>query len=365
MVNKNTHGSFIRNAVIGLIDLLNTESQYEVVRQDEKKDIHVPFFYNFGVDEQFMKDFFFNLPPNCNIPLAEGNYERLPRGVVTLESVSVNTSNLTNSYVRGNWQAEARDDNDRKIAVGHSARMRSLPLSITFSVEVRVDTANQAFKILEMFMDTFYANRVIFFQHKGLRIPAQFRFPDSDQINKNYTFDFNTQADNFTSLKGTVIMEVPYPTFDRASDRLSNNVMQQIGLNNTFIDQDTPLAGSAPAIFSVLTGTLATISAPVSISPTGGTTITVEDTDSIDLHLTANGILSGDVKPSSLVYEGEINAVQDITIAHTTHNLVALGSILIKNAAGIVVEATVTVHTNLDVDIHFGGAFTGTFTLSV
>lgn len=228
MTNTNTHDIFTRNAIISLLELLNAESKFNIQRNDEIIEVTVPFFYNFGKDEQFMRDFFFNLPDGCNIPLAEGNYERVPRGIVTLQSAQVIAGDMTNKFIRGNYQQEERDENDRKKIVGHSARLFNIPLSLTFSVEVRTDTLNEIFKIFEMFLNTFYANRVVHFQFRGLRIPGSFKFPDTTEINNNYVFDFNSAPDNFSSVKLTITMETYFPSFDSASDMLSKTAMSQI-----------------------------------------------------------------------------------------------------------------------------------------
>lgn len=254
LIDLNTHDIFFRNAIIAFLDLLNTESKFQIVRKEQLTDVAIPFFYNFGNDEQFMKDFFFNLPPDCNIPLAEGNYEKVPRGIVTFNTFQVSTRDMVNKFVSGNYNREVRDSNNRKINEAHSANLMALPLNLTFKLEVRFDTLNEALKLAEMFLDNFYANRVNFFQYKGNRIPWQLRFPDSDDINKNYTFDYNTQPTNYYSLTLGVTMETYFPSFDKASDRKRKNVMTQInpvtinaqtglplsGNTSSWVDQTTP-----------------------------------------------------------------------------------------------------------------------------
>lgn len=248
LIDVNTHDAFLRNATIALLDLLTTESSFQIVRNEQVEDVTVPYFYNFGNDEQFMKDFFFNLPPDCNIALVEGNYERVPRGIVTLQSFQVSTKSLTNKFVRGTYSKETRDENDRKINEAHSARLFSIPLDITFSVEVRFDTMNEAFKLTDMFLDTFYANRVVYFQYKGIRIPAQFRFPDTEEINKNYKFDFNSAPDNYASIKLSVVMETYFPSFDKASDRVRKKVITQVQSGTINAETGQPLTNWGPFI---------------------------------------------------------------------------------------------------------------------
>jgi regulatory protein YycH of two-component signal transduction system YycFG len=195
-----------------------------------------------------MKDFFFNLPQDCNIALVEGNYERVPRGIVTLNSFQVSTKDLTNKFIRGTYNKEVKDENGRKINEAHSARLFSIPLHITYSVEIRFDTMNEAFKLTDMILDTFYANRVYYFQYRGVRIPAQFRFPDSADINKNYKFDYNSAPDNYASIKMAVVMETYFPSFDKTSDRKRTKVMTQAQSGTINADTGQPLTNWGPFV---------------------------------------------------------------------------------------------------------------------
>ena len=248
LIDVNVHDIFMRNAAVALLDLLNSQSTFEIIRNEQVQEVTVPFFYNFGGDEQLMKDFFFNLPPDCNIPLAEGNYERTPRGIITLTSFQVSTRDLVNKFVRGTYNREVRDQNNRRINEAHSARLFSIPLNLMYKVEVRFDTMNEAFKLVDMFLDNFYANRVVYFQYRGVRIPAQFRFPDSTDINKNYTFDYNSAVDNKPSLTLSVMMETYYPSFDKASDRVRKNVVEQFTSANLNAETGLPLTNPGPFI---------------------------------------------------------------------------------------------------------------------
>ena len=99
MNNSNTQDIFFRNLSISLLDLLNRTLEIELWR-DGKPEIHtIPFYYNSGVDEGFMQDFFIGIPPSCKIAqMAEGNYDPIPRGILTLASFQVKTGEITNKF---------------------------------------------------------------------------------------------------------------------------------------------------------------------------------------------------------------------------------------------------------------------------
>ena len=76
--NENVDDIFMRNATLSLLDLLNREVVIDLKRKDRVEKFDIPFFYNFGGDEGFMKDFFMELPTDCKYPnFAEGNQQSI------------------------------------------------------------------------------------------------------------------------------------------------------------------------------------------------------------------------------------------------------------------------------------------------
>jgi hypothetical protein len=201
--NENVHDIFMRNATLTLLDLLNRNVIIDLKRNDKVEKHEIPFFYNFGGDEGFMKDFFLELPTDCKYPNhAEGNYEQMPRGVVTLSSFAIKSSNKT-------------------------------------------------FKIIEKIFDFYYKNQVKYFQFRGVRVPAQITFPDTADFQKAYSFTY-TDA-NIVSITLNLDMETYFPSFDDHSTIYKGNTIHQFNLresqegsnatlNDSWIDQDYPPA---------------------------------------------------------------------------------------------------------------------------
>lgn len=241
--NENVQDIFLRNATLSLIDLLNRNVIIQLVRNGEITQHDVPFFYNFSGDEGFMKDFFIDLPEDCKTPsFAEGNYDRLPRGIVTLSSFAVRAADVTNKFVRGSFNQEVKDDNDNRQVKAFSSYLFSLPLTLTFSIKIESDNLNKTFKIMEKIFDFYYKNQVRYFQFRGIRIPAQITFPDAAQFTKTYNFVY---ADNNTvSIALDVNMETYFPSFDDYSTRYKGNTVQQINFRTTTGDNPSPLNDS-------------------------------------------------------------------------------------------------------------------------
>ena len=246
----NTDDIFLRNLTIALLDLLNGSMTLSLSRDDHKETFSVPFLYNFGTDEGFLKDFYIGLPDNCQIPVAEGTYDIIPRGIVTLSSFQVKSSDITNRFIRGQYSELERGPNDQNVLTGYSAQLYSLPISVKFDVKIICDNLNKAFKIAEKMLDINYANRVMYFQYNGVRIPAQFQFPTNETIDKVYKFSMTDQ--NKINVTLSIDVETYFPSFEQSSKRLSTNVIERINLNkkddsgnnmtSSWVDQNTPIS---------------------------------------------------------------------------------------------------------------------------
>jgi hypothetical protein len=229
---------------------MNKNVIVELIR-DEKIETHnIPFFPNMANDEGFMKDFFIGIPSECMIPqYAEGNYEPIPRGVISWKSFKVKSSDITNKFVRGTYNQQERNDNDQQVNRAYSARLYSLPMQLNYDVEIISDNMNKAMKIMEKVIDTYYKNNVMYFQYKGIRIPAQFVYPDEVSYDKEVKLSYET--DQRVKSKFSIELETYFPSFDDETTFYKGNVIRQWFLNqknkdsgtsldSSFIDQDYP-----------------------------------------------------------------------------------------------------------------------------
>ena len=238
--NENVQDIFFRNVTLAFLNLLNKNVIIDIKRGDEIEKHDIPFFYNFGGDEGFMKDFFMELPTDCKYPnFAEGNYERMPRGIITLNTFSIRAGDQTNKFVRGTFTQEERDINHQKKMKAYSARLFSLPLTIRYSIKIESDNINKTFKIIEKFLDFYYKNIVEYFQFRGIRIPAQFVFTESADIQKNNNFSYIDNQIVTTNM--TVDVETYFPTFDDHSVFYKGNTIKQFNVRNRQAGSDSKL----------------------------------------------------------------------------------------------------------------------------
>ena len=87
----------------------------------------------------------------------------------------------------------------------------------------------------EKLFDIFYSNRVMYFQYRGMRIPALFVFPDQATNDKTYKFSYTDN--NKITITFSIEVETYFPSFDKTTEMFRGNVIDQTLLKT--IDKDS------------------------------------------------------------------------------------------------------------------------------
>jgi len=89
----------LRYIIVALLAELKSKIYYyNQVDEDTKRKIEIPFYYSVTGNERFLLDNF--LYDTTAEGKAVGDYEVVPRGIVQLTGMSIQSSNLTNKFVR-------------------------------------------------------------------------------------------------------------------------------------------------------------------------------------------------------------------------------------------------------------------------
>ena len=221
----NTDNIHSRAIIVGLVNLLNNKIQYENIISDTEKDvIEVPWFPVRSLDERFLQDYF-KFWNDCIHPkLSDGNYDVVPRGIVTLASKGIESSSLTQRFVRGSYVKEI----DGKLETFNSY-INSIPIKMSFDCELVCSSYTDAFKIEQTILETFYKVQIFNVTFKGFRIPVQVGFPEDFGLEK--TFEYSYSDDNETNIKFSLELETYYPVMDKTSERHNSNRMDGFSLS--------------------------------------------------------------------------------------------------------------------------------------
>jgi hypothetical protein len=218
----NTDDVFLRGLIMGLIRSFNDKLTYiQVNDKQEVLEVFVPFFFSMTGDESFLQDFFIEYK-ECltDKTIAEGNYDVLPRGIVTMQSSEINTGGLGNKFTRMTYSKESLEGEMKT----YSSYTNSVPLNLSFNVAMKVDTMLDAFKIYQSVISTFYKTYTYSFEYQGFRIPVQVGFPESYEINKQLEFSY--ASNDYIQFNFSVAVETYFPEKDLSTERFRGNLMQ-------------------------------------------------------------------------------------------------------------------------------------------
>ena len=174
---------FIRSMIVCLLAEMNKKIYY-YNREDDGSvtKITVPCLYSITGSERFLRDEFYY--DALEEGKAFGDYERVPRCVVSLSGINVNTAEQTSKYNRTRIVRESNG-----VLRTCLLNVEWVPVSLSFSCKVICSNNIELFKITECIVDgclTVPAD----YSHN---IPTEFGFSDK----KEFSMEFNVEMKSF------------------------------------------------------------------------------------------------------------------------------------------------------------------------
>ena len=226
----NTDDVFNRSVIGGLLYLLNHEITYKQVWDNNvTEDVTVPFAYNFShaKDQRFAQDNYTFFGRECfSDKFIDGKFDMVPRFAVTYTGSNIDSANITNRFVRGEYQKE-----ENGVINSYTAYMYSIPLTMNFDIEGWIDNTITAFKLEQTIRETFYKNRTFNVLYRGLKIPCRVGFPESMTVGEkvvSYSFEQDTQL---TKMNFTVAVECYQPCFDESTSLPAASRIERFGFD--------------------------------------------------------------------------------------------------------------------------------------
>ena len=187
----NKNDVVLRNILVGVLATLNNRMYwYNQISQTEKKKIPVPFYFSTTGDERFLMDSFMNdvayEDPTLPSGKAEGPYNKIPRGIIQLDGISIDAGSMTNKFVRAFYQ---RVQNDGTLKTLNS-EVFMIPLKLPFTCDIYVDSNLDIFKAIQRVIEIFYKHQIFQVDIDGTRIPAMASLPEDFEKERplEYTF---------------------------------------------------------------------------------------------------------------------------------------------------------------------------------
>lgn len=185
---KNSDDIFLRSVFAGLTETLTNVTKYTQIEDDNtKKIIRVPFYLSATGQERFLFYYFSGKNYETCEEYIEGSYDIVPRGVLTLDGFSISSAEITSPHSR----AEFFEVNKDGRVLTYSAKINSIPLNLTFTLDIMSSTENERMKISQSLIEELYFVRKFHFYYGGLVVPAQLSLPDEGGYEgKNFTYTY-------------------------------------------------------------------------------------------------------------------------------------------------------------------------------
>ena len=228
---RNTSDIFSRNIIMGVLRILNQKLTYENIWNDSDEGIQkvtVPFFFDFSgggtSSERFIQDNYIHwTSEECSelgIKKYDGDFKLIPYGILTLDSTTIDSGNITNRFVMGQYQKKIG-----KELKSYVSMLYSIPLTIGFTVNIVCDTMNTMWKIEQAYREYFYKNKTFHINYKGTPVPCRIGFPESITENKTATYQFGSVAGEQSQIRLSFSLqcETYQPVFDPYTEMDAEN----------------------------------------------------------------------------------------------------------------------------------------------
>jgi hypothetical protein len=233
--DRNTSDVLSRLVILGLLRVLNKKLIYQQIwdnTEEGKEDIVVPFFYDFSggsvSSERFIQDNYLHWTDDectsIGITKMPGDYKPIPCGVITLNSTSIDSGNISNRFVMGRYTKKEQGEIKSYVSF-----LYSIPLTYNFTASIKCDNMNTAWKIEQAFREFFYKNKTYRINFRGTVVPVRVGFPESISQEKTASYQMGSTNDGFDiKLSFDITCETYQPVFDPHNERPADNTMKTL-----------------------------------------------------------------------------------------------------------------------------------------
>ena len=185
----NKDNTILRYIIVALLaELKDKVYYYNQIDEDTLKKIPVPFFYSITGDGRFLMDnFLYDAEAKGK---AIGDYETVPRGIIQLTGISIDSGNQTNKFTRGEFVQEWEG-----ILKTFSLETNFLPLNMSFDCTVVCSSNLEMLKVTESLMSKVYKNTLFQVDLGMMRVQASFAVPEDYTQNRLFEFQLNDKKE--------------------------------------------------------------------------------------------------------------------------------------------------------------------------
>ncbi len=159
-------------------------------------------------------------------------YNKIPRCMVDVSSFSVSTDQLTQPYVRSNFEIEY-DGSIREFC----AETFRLPINFELNLKYYLDNFSDSLSLIQYIYTTVSFVRNFHISYLGQDISCSMRLPDSHTVEKNIEVDFNSD-DRSRTVEFTLSIETNLPIYNAKSAVETSSIISSF-TSTIYEDNDT------------------------------------------------------------------------------------------------------------------------------
>ena len=185
----NKDNTILRYLVVGMLaELSKKVYYYNQVDEDTLKKIEVPFFYSVSGNERFLLDnFMFDAEKAGK---AVGDYEVVPRGIIQMNSMSINSDEQTNKFTRAEFVREYQG-----VLKTFSLMTNFLPITIGFGVTIICSNNLEMLKVTESVMSKLYKGTLFNCDLGMFRVNASMSVPEEFSQERLFEWGLNDKKE--------------------------------------------------------------------------------------------------------------------------------------------------------------------------
>jgi len=185
----NKDNTILRYIIVALLaELKDKVYYYNQIDEDTLKKIPIPFFYSITGDGRFLMDNFLWGAEEAG--KAIGDYESVPRGIIQLTGISIDSGNQTNKFARGEFVQEWEG-----ILKTFSMETNFLPINMSFDCTVVCSSNLEMLKVTESLMSKIYKNTLFQIDLGMMRVAGTFAVPEDYAQNRLFEFQLNDKKE--------------------------------------------------------------------------------------------------------------------------------------------------------------------------
>lgn len=212
MLNKyrDFDDQFFRMVSISLSKTLTKQIRWINRFEDYNRRVLIPFYMNLAADEQFVFDAFVDDIVDKRVTL---NTDQKQRGSIKIVSISTKSDEFANP---NEYLAQKVNINGklRKIL----SKVKAVPITITYDIEIKLDTNNEVDKAMQKIIDMLFNYYFFNIDYYGLKIDANLTLPDDKTI--TVPEEITLETDNTKKIAFTLNVQTYYPIFQINADDL-------------------------------------------------------------------------------------------------------------------------------------------------